>query len=142
MWNVVIRDTVGQERYFELTKGFFRSCHGMLIIFDLTALETFERLEGWIKIASKESHVKNIILVGNKADLTRQRIITRDMVDKLLDNHPEMRYYETSAKDNINVDTAFSNLCTMIIRSQERRPSTVDPPKHVKVPKTGICSLL
>ncbi|XP_053387970.1 uncharacterized protein LOC128551245 [Mercenaria mercenaria] len=41
-------DTAGQERSRALTASFYRGCHGVIIVFDVTNRSTFERVENRI----------------------------------------------------------------------------------------------
>ena len=65
-----IWDTAGQEKFFSLTKGYFKKADGVLIIFDLTDSHTFDRIEKYwieqIKEKSEENCIK--VMIGNKAD--------------------------------------------------------------------------
>ena len=50
-----------------------------------------------------------MILVGNKCDLSESRIVTSEEGQKTADSLGA-QYFETSAKDNINVSQAFETL--------------------------------
>lgn len=39
---VLIWDTAGQEKFFSLTKNYFKRADGVLVVFDLTDRESFE----------------------------------------------------------------------------------------------------
>jgi Rab family protein len=41
-------DTAGQETFLTLTTGFYRSCNGVLLCFDLTSRASFENLGKWL----------------------------------------------------------------------------------------------
>lgn len=58
------------------------------------------------------------ILVGNKKDLEDQREVDYDEAKELAD-HYNIKFLETSAKNDINVDEAF-NLLTHEIKSKVR----------------------
>lgn len=40
--NVCIWDTAGQEKFFSLTKNYFKKADGVLVVFDLTDKLSFE----------------------------------------------------------------------------------------------------
>lgn len=46
---VCIWDTAGQEKFFSLTKSYFKKADGVLIVFDLTDKISFDRNELYIK---------------------------------------------------------------------------------------------
>ena len=67
---VKIWDTVGQERYRNLTSSFFKDADGAIIVYDLTSSQTFFNVKDWInsfyKMKGKELPMA---VVGNKLDL-------------------------------------------------------------------------
>ena len=59
------------------------------------------------------------ILVGNKGDLADKREVSYSEGKELAD-HFNIEFFETSAKESINVDEAFFNLTRQIKESLER----------------------
>jgi small GTP-binding protein len=100
---VKIWDTAGQERYKSLTSTFFRNAQGIILVYDVTNPETFDNLKYWIQSINNnlgvQSNVKKII-IGNKIDLPRE--VLKDEAESLA-NEYGIKYFETSAKDNINI---------------------------------------
>lgn len=105
-------DTAGQERFRTITSSYYRGAHGIIIVFDLTDLESFENIQQWLLEINKYSY-KNIckILVGNKSDLINKRIVNegKSYADSL--NIP---YIETSAKNADNIDSLFYGISKQI----------------------------
>src|SRR5437899_8952112 len=42
-------DSAGQERFRSITKAYYRGCHGLLLVYDLTDLRSFENVAHWIE---------------------------------------------------------------------------------------------
>ena len=105
-----IWDTAGQDRFRAITKNYYRGANGILLIFDLTDHSSFEHVRNWIE-QIKEEAPENIIiyLVGNKTDNINNRVITNEEGKKLADEYG-LKYFETSAKTNENVDNTFLSL--------------------------------
>ena len=63
-------DTVGQEAYRSLTKIFTKNARIIILVYDVTSMDTFKSLNYWYDYISKETD-ENIILgvAGNKTDL-------------------------------------------------------------------------
>ena len=76
-------------------------------MFDVTDPLSFENVEYWLKKIKKHGDENvEILLLGNKIDLVNDRIITTEESEEFAkDNH--INYFETSAKDSINVDKVF-----------------------------------
>ena len=118
-----IWDTAGQERYATLTKSFYKHAQGIIFVYDVTNKESFLNLKNWIKNPDyKKKNIKKII-VGNKIDLKKE-ISTEDL--KNLSNRYSCKYFEISAKENINVNIIFENLCEEIINDNNDNDNEED----------------
>ena len=84
-----------------------------------------------IKELSLESALT--VLVGNKCDLTQQRAVTTEQAQELADKLG-VKYFETSAKDNINVKEVVEYLVDIVSEKMaeviEKNPNFV--PRGVK----------
>ena len=107
-----IWDTAGQERYRAITQSFYKGAQGIILVFDLSDNETFLTIKNWlenIKAYADDGVIK--ILLGNKCD--KERAIKESDI-KALVKESNMQYFETSAKENINIDEAFTYLAKEI----------------------------
>lgn len=110
-----IWDTAGQERFRVITTAYYRGAMGILIIYDVTNIESFYNVKEWIKlIATHGTTSVNKILVGNKCDLFEQRIVTTEMGQKLADEY-NLPFIEVSAKTGQNIEETFISLSKAIL---------------------------
>lgn len=112
---VKLWDTAGQERYKSLTYSFFRNAQGVMLVYDVSNRDTFESLKYWmnsIKSTLGEEYNIKIVIVGNKID--RHREVSKEEAEKFAKNI-NIEYFETSAKDNINVDKSISHVVKCIV---------------------------
>ena len=105
-----IWDTAGQERYKSVTSGYYKGSKGVLIVYDITKLQTFEKIEQWLsEVKEKAGNEIKVILVGNKLDLENKREV--DLVDCMIKaSNLNVPLMETSAKDSTNVQEVFEDL--------------------------------
>ena len=85
---VKIWDTAGQELYKSITKNFYRNSDGVIIVYDVTDRESFEKVQEWVQSISENTDTeKNIqkVLVANKVDLTRK--VTKEEGMKLAEKY-------------------------------------------------------
>ena len=112
-----IWDTAGQERFRNIVSSYYKGAQGIMMVYDITDLESFRYLDSWLKEIEKNAS-KNVykILVGNKNDLEKNRKVTFEKGKEFANLHG-MKFFETSAKENRNVEEAFKEMTKDIINS-------------------------
>ncbi|KAJ3670659.1 hypothetical protein LUZ60_008085 [Juncus effusus] len=151
-----IWDTAGQERYRAITSAYYRGAVGALVVYDVTRHITFENIERWLKELRDHTETNIVImLVGNKADLRHLRAVTVEDAKSFAETHNTF-FMETSALEDLNVETAFTEVLTQIhsVVSRKALDIGVDPSAPPKghtinvgardevtdVKKVGCCS--
>lgn len=110
-----IWDTAGQERFHTFTTSFFRGAHGFVLVYDITNAKSFQDVRQWMQdIHEKTSEDVEVILLGNKCDKETERVIPKNSGEKLAWEYG-IPFFETSAKNNINIDNAFLMLAKEIL---------------------------
>ncbi len=74
--SVDVWDTIGQEKHQSMSQSYYRNASGALIVYSITAKESFKKLPEWIKRV-KEGWLPDwqIMLLGNKWELKQERAI-------------------------------------------------------------------
>ena len=122
-YKIHLWDTAGQERYSSLTKNFYKHAQGIIFVYDVNNIESFQNLKNWIKNPDYEKRNVKIIIVGNKIDLKKE-ISTDDL--KRLANRYSCKYFEVSAKNNINVNSIFESITEEIINDNKEYDEEID----------------
>ena len=86
-FTISLFDTSGQERYRAITRNYYKSAEGILLLYDITNRNSFESVESWIEqikssISGKLQSDYLIILIGNKLDLVKENIFERKVTEK------------------------------------------------------------
>jgi small GTP-binding protein len=109
--NVLIQlwDTAGQERFRNLTPSYYRSAMGILLVYSVTDKSSFNSIEIWMK-QIKQFAVENIpiLVLSNKADVKEKQVSEHQ--SRALSERHHVDLLMTSAKDNINIETAMVRL--------------------------------
>jgi small GTP-binding protein len=65
-----IWDTAGQEKFRSIVATYFKSCQGVVLVFDLTSPASWENIkEVWYEMAFRRAPKAKYLLLGNKKDL-------------------------------------------------------------------------
>jgi len=105
-----IWDTAGQERFRTITSSYYRGAHGIIVVYDVTDDESFQAVERWMhEIERYAGNDVNKMMVGNKCDLVAKKKVEYATAKEFADNNG-IPFFETSAKDNQNVENAFMDL--------------------------------
>jgi small GTP-binding protein len=108
-------DTAGHERFRTITSSFYKGAHGIIIVYDVTNIKSFNSVTKWIENIREHTNNPNIILIGNKLD-AENRVVSFDQGNSFAINN-NIKFYETSAKNGDNVYDAFTSFTENIIES-------------------------
>ena len=118
--DVFITDTAGEERFRSLTKMFYKGADGIFVGFSLLDPKTLESIDYWIQQinenCSKEYPI-SLVLFGNKCDDKENIKVKKEEIDAIKNKY-DLTYFETSAKDNINIQNLFEYLIKTTIKKR------------------------
>lgn len=143
-----IWDTAGQERFHTITTSYYRGAMGIMLVYDITVEKSFENIAKWLRnIDEHASEGVDRMILGNKSDMENKRMVVKSRGESIAREHA-IKFYETSAKDGINVETAFMQLTQDILRKQlsgntdthTSGHGTVDPTKRPQQKSNPCCS--
>lgn len=81
---------------------------GILLVYDVTDESSFNNIRNWIRnIEQHASDNVNKILVGNKADMDPSKRAVPFAKGQALADEYGIKFFETSAKTNMNVEDVF-----------------------------------
>ena len=129
-----IWDTAGQERFRGMASSYYRKAAGILLVYDITNDTTFKNLRKWIdEIKSYGENQVDIVLLGNKKDLTEERKVAFEDGQKIA-REQKIYFYETSAKKNEDqaIESVFYELAKKIHESERWRSDTQTEAKSQK----------
>ncbi|KAB0348628.1 hypothetical protein FD754_013485 [Muntiacus muntjak] len=112
---VQLWDTAG---YRCITQQFFRKADGVVVMYDLTARQSFLDVRQWL--SSVEEAVGDripVLLLGNKIDNETEREVPRGLGEQLAKEH-NLIFYECSAYSGHNVEESVLHLAR-ILKEQE-----------------------
>jgi len=109
-----IWDTAGQERFQSLGVAFYRGADCCVLVYDVTAPTSFKSLDAWrdeflIQASPRDPENFPFVVIGNKIDLDNSSISNKRAL-QWCQSKNNIPYFETSAKEAINVEKAFQTV--------------------------------
>ena len=138
-----IWDTAGQERFRSLAPMYYRDAQYALLVFAVNHEDSFSAVEGWHKgLVSSCTIMPKVIIVANKIDLVKERVITTEEGEALA-KQLNARYVEISAKeDKPSVDKIFEKIAEETaegFNDDTPKSTTTDISQANEKPKSGCC---
>lgn len=122
-------DIAGQERYGNMTRVYYKEAVGAMMVFDVTRSSTFDAVLKWkddldSKVTLNHGRPVPAVLLANKSD---QLPSSQLKLDSFCKENGFVGWFETSAKENTNIEEAARCLVGHIL-SNEENPLTEREP--------------
>eukprot|EP00756_Hemistasia_phaeocysticola_P014954 Hpha_TRINITY_DN15374_c1_g8::TRINITY_DN15374_c1_g8_i1::g.90678::m.90678/K07918/RAB32; Ras-related protein Rab-32 len=123
-----IWDIAGQERYGQMTRVYYQSAVGALVVFDLTKADSFEAVTKWKhdidnKVFLSDGRPIPCVLLANKCDLQPlSQFKSKEEMDAYCQELSFAGWFETSALKEIGIKEAFDKLVEQIVRHDTQEP--------------------
>jgi len=125
--NLQIWDMGGEDEYQQLRKKFFHGTRGALLVLSLVDRQSYLDLPNWLEELHENAPIDRtpVVFLGNKCDLDNSqyevnRAEIKSFIEEYVSNHNlenlNYKYFETSAKDGINIDEAFYHLAEITLK--------------------------
>jgi Ras-related protein Rab-3C len=100
---------------------------GFILMYDVTNEESFNSVQDWVtQIKTYSWDNAQVILVGNKCDCSEERVVSFERGRQLADQLG-LEFFETSAKENVNVKAVFERLVDVICDRMSETLDSNDP---------------
>ncbi|XP_040214893.1 ras-related protein Rab-7a [Lithobates pipiens] len=134
-----IWDTAGQERFQSLGVAFYRGADCCVLVFDVTAPNTFKTLDSWrdeflIQASPRDPENFPFVVLGNKIDLENRQVTTKRS-QVWCHSKNNIPYFETSAKEAINVEQAFQTIARNALKQETEVELYNEFPEPIKLDK-------
>jgi len=130
-----IWDTAGQERFQSLGVAFYRGADACILVYDITAEKSFEKLTTWRTEFLSQAHPPDaenfsFVVIGNKIDKENERRVPKATATQWCKNNSSTRpipLYEASAKDDTKVEIAFLEAASMAMQQKNVEKEIIIP---------------
>ena len=135
-------DTEGGDRGRTMLKHYYKIADGIILIYDITDLNTFKDIRKWMNDIKEETSPNTpIILVGNKFDSENRAVSEKE--GKKLAAELSISFFETSVIYNANIDEVFNFMVNAILNAHKGKTiEDIEKEKNKEVkPKKAKCQI-
>ena len=142
LWDIL--DTPGQEEYAAMKELWIRESHLFIFVYNITRRNTLDEVLMLIQDVSrqKDDEIWYGVIAGNKCDLEHQRQIAMSEGQNLPEQHANLKFFETSAKNKINNVEIFYECARWHFYAQDLYVSTKAQQQANKHSTQSCCLLL
>ena len=134
---------VSQQR--QGISDFFKGVAAVGLVFDLSRPDTFDKIDEYFEEIRTRSGNIPIFLIGNKYDLIKDigETIPREKILQKVNQYYLFEYIETSALDNLNVQSLFYRLTITALLDFKARLGEIEDTNHFrfKILLTGAAAV-
>lgn len=148
-----VLDTAGQEEYTALRDQWIREGEGFILVYSITSRSSFTRIRTFfnqIQRVKEDSDPYAVVIVGNKSDRSDEREVSTQEGEVLAKELGDVPFFESSAKNNINIEEAFmtcARVCKYLREGTKHGPASAaamavatgaPPPQQQKQPQLTL----
>jgi len=141
-----IWDTAGQERFQSLGVAYYRGADCCVLVYDVNNSKSFENLNNWrdeflIQASPHDAERFPFVVLGNKIDVDEsRRQVTQKRVLAWCQSKGNIPYFETSAKEAVNVQEAFAVVARNALQQEAEEQLYVDYPDPIQIDRESTQS--
>ncbi|KAL1936621.1 hypothetical protein VTP01DRAFT_755, partial [Rhizomucor pusillus] len=119
-----IWDTAGQERFQSLGVAFYRGADCCVLVYDVNNNKSYESLGQWhdeflVQASPRDPDNFPFVVLGNKIDVDEsKRMVSQKRAMAFCQAKGNIPYFETSAKEAINVEQAFQTIAKNALQQE------------------------
>ena len=113
VYKITLWDTIGSEKFRTLNRKCYQNADGILLLFNITNEETFNKLIQWIgdikEYNLKKENEAIIYLIGSQIDLENEREVSREKAEEYAKSFG-VKYFEINYKINLNIQEVMARM--------------------------------
>ena len=107
-----------------------------MLVHDITNPKSFDALDSWrdeflIQASPRDPDNFPFVVIGNKCDMESKRKVSKSKAGSWCKSKNQIPYFETSAKDAVNVEAAFVEIARNALKQESLKAA-----EQTYVPRT------
>lgn len=103
IFHLILLHPLGQERFGNMTRVYYKEAVGAFVVFDVTRGSTFEAVSKWKHDLDSKVKLANgspipSVLLANKCDQKKENVNNKALMDNFCKETGFLGWFETSAK--------------------------------------------
>jgi len=119
---IKIQLNLADTSYLDLIKTYISRSQGAIIMYDITNSNSLNRILEWSKFIKENSANIPILLVGNKLDLEKERVISKEQGIEVKEKNNLSEFMEVSLKTGENVYNMLERIIRLFLESIPEDP--------------------
>jgi len=100
-------------------------------VYDVTDRGSFDNISNWVGQIQQHADVNvNKVLIGNKCDVDPAQVVVTEEEGKALAAEYKIQFFQTSAKQNLNVTEAFQAIAREVKDRRMKEGGTTAPTRR------------
>lgn len=122
---LTIWDAAGEGNTHNLAHLFVREVQVGVLVYSITSMQSFKDINPWIEHIADHNEDYMLFFVGNKSDLTVQRVVPESYGNQMVRDNPKaMSFRETSAYNDVeSIQALFEEIGIALVRSGKFKSS-------------------
>lgn len=110
-------DLGGNLRYREMARDYYKRAGTFFLFYDITSRDSFNHITEWVLDITHKNFLARIIVVGNKCDLIKERVIDDTDVAYITDVL-HLEHYYASSKTGDGIAKLFDSVAPLPVPSE------------------------
>lgn len=111
-FKIHVWDTSGNRNFLNIIKVYFQSSIGVILVFNLNDLESFNNIDFWMQqILIENKGYQKIVLIGTHSD--KRKLVTPEMIEQKCKFY-KLDYFETG--EDFHIEHCFLKMISEIMK--------------------------
>ena len=115
-----IWDTADQERYMTINKQYYSGLDGLLLVYDPSFHETFEKIEFWYMNIKDNVDIESKVVFLVENNQNENNVNNKSLEGEKLGKKLGLQFYSVNSYNGMNIEQCFNHLAKEIYEKHKK----------------------